>query len=202
VVVAEADGRESIYVLGADHVTAHDAADGRELWRVGGLNPEQNGYFRSIASPVVADGVLIAPYARGATITAIRLGGSGDVTNSHVLWTKQGLGADVPTPAATGGKVYVCTDRGEVACLDVKTGRELWRQRVDKNRSAFSSSPVLADGRIYVTREDGTTFVLAQGDAYRLLGENELEEFTVATPVFVDGRILLRTYDSLYCLGE
>ncbi len=202
VVWTDASGTETIIVLGADYVTAHDARQGRELWRVGSLNPGQDGYFRSISSPVMSQDIVIAPYARGKTITAIRLGGSGDVTKSHVLWTKEGLGADVPTPIASDGKVYVSTDGGEIACLDIETGSELWRYEVERNRNKFSSSPILADGKLYLTREDGATFVLQPGEKRQLLASNSLDEFTVATPVFVDGQILLRTFDHLYCIGK
>ena len=94
---------EVMFVLGADHVTAHDATDGRELWRVGGLNPAGEKYFRSIASPVVAGDLVIAPYARGSTLTAVKRGGQGDVTTSHVAWARKDLGADVPTPAFQDG---------------------------------------------------------------------------------------------------
>jgi len=202
-VVASDRGREILVVLGADHVTAHDAATGKELWRVGGLNPTGHQYFRSIASPVVVDGMVVAPYARGATLTGIRLGGTGDVTNTHVAWTKEKLGADVPSPAAVNGKVYLCTDRGELACLDAKTGEVLWSGQPEKNRGAFSASPVIADGKIYMTREDGKTFVLEQGNEFKVLAANDLNgEFVAATPVFVDGRILIRTADNLYCIGE
>lgn len=202
-VVVTEGGKETIVVLGADHVTAHDAAHGNELWRVGGLNPAGDQFFRSIASPVIADGLVIAPYARGKTITAIRLGGKGDVTKSHVVWTIEGLGADVPTPVTKDGKVYVCTDRGRVACLDAKTRKELWSGEVEKHRTAYSSSPVLADGKLYITREDGKTFILEQGPEFKVLGTAEIaDELTVATPVFVDGRILIRTLDHLYCIGK
>ncbi len=203
-VVLTDKGKEILVVLGAGIRDMHDAADGHELWRVGSLNPGQNGFFRSISSPVVLDGIVVAPYARGSTLTAIRLGGSGDVTKSQVAWTKEKLGADVPSPAAVDGKVYLCTDRGELSCLDVKTGKVLWSGQVEKNRNAFSSSPVIADGKIYLTREDGKTFVLEQGNEFKLLAANELGEgeFVVATPVFVDGRILIRTVEHLYCIGK
>lgn len=194
--------KEILVVLGADHVTAHDAATGQELWRVRDLNPSQNRNFRSIASPVVSDGLVIAPYARGRTLTAIRLGGSGDVTDSHVAWIKDEISADVPTPAAIDGRIYVCGDRGDVACLDIETGEKIWSDRTERARKPFSSSPILADGKLYVTREDGTTFVLAAGDEFELLAENTLGEATVATPVFVDEQILLRTGEHLYCIGE
>jgi len=202
-VVAGKGDAETIYVLGADHITAHRAMDGKELWRVGDLNPQKNGFFRSIASPVVSGDILVAPYARGSTLTAVKLGGSGDVTGSHVLWTKSGLSADVPTPASRDGKIYVCTDRGEVACLDAKSGEKIWSGNPEPNRNAYSASPVLADGRIYVTREDGKTFVLSQGSEFKVLAQNAMDgESVVATPTFVDGMILLRTFENLYCIGN
>jgi outer membrane protein assembly factor BamB len=201
-IVIEDGGEERIVVLGADHVTCHSAADGKELWRVGGLNPTGHKFFRSIASPVVSDGIVIAPYARGDTVTAIRLGGSGDVTKTHILWTESETGADVPTPAASNGRVYIARDKGEVVCRDVKTGEEIWKQELPKNRNAYSSSPILSGNKLYVTREDATTYVLDAGSG-KQLAENTLGgEFTVATPVFVDGQILLRTHEKLWCIGE
>ncbi len=194
-------GNQTIYVLGGDHVTAHDAATGKELWRVGGFNPRQQQFFRSIASPVISDGMLVAPYARGTTLTGIRLGGVGDVTETHVAWVNEEISSDVPTPAAADGKVYVCTDRRKVACLDIKTGKVIWSGDVAQ-RAMFSASPVLVDGKIYVTSEAGTTYVLEQGDEFKLLAANELGEFTLATPVFVRKHILIRTYKNLWCIGE
>ncbi|HTI52519.1 MAG TPA: PQQ-binding-like beta-propeller repeat protein, partial [Planctomycetaceae bacterium] len=127
---------------------------------------------------------------------------------THIVWTKENLKkddlvTDVPTPAAVDGKVYVCSDRGTLACLDAKTGKLLWSGQTEKHRTPFSASPVLADGRIYLTREDGKIFVLAQGKEFKVLAQNVLEnEFVVATPVFVDGHILIRTVDHLYCIGQ
>jgi len=201
-VVLTDNGVEQIVVLGADHVTAHQASDGKELWRVGGLNPTGQQFFRSIASPVVSNGIVVAPYARGSTLTAIRLGGSGDITKSHVLWTKDKLGADVPSPATLDGKLYLCTDRGGLSCLDIETGKVLWSGQAEKNRNAFSASPVIADGKVYITREDGKIFVLEQGNEFKVLAANDLDgEFVVATPVLVNGRILIRTAERLYCIG-
>jgi outer membrane protein assembly factor BamB len=201
IVVGE-DGKEVLIVLGADHVTAHSATDGKEQWRVGGLNPTGHKYFRSIASPVVTDEMVFAPYARGATLTAIRRGGSGDVTKSHVAWVMRGNSPDVPTPTTANGRVYVLSDKGIVTCLDQKKGQEIWQGNLPKHRDKYSSSPVLADGRLYVTREDGTTFVLSAGDKFELLAENKLGEFTLATPVFNNGQVLLRSFEHLYCVGK
>jgi outer membrane protein assembly factor BamB len=195
------NGKEIIYVLGADHVTAHDAKTGMEIWRVGGLNPRNHQFFRSIASPVITDDILVAPYARGGTLTAIRLGGSGDVTDSHVAWVNQEISCDIPTPVATDGKVYLATDRGKIACLDIRTGKEIWSGKLASRSVSISSSPILVDGKIYVISEKGTTYVLEQGDAFKILAANELDEFTLASPVFTKNHILIRTFENLYCIG-
>lgn len=208
VVTTNPDGKEVIVVTGADYVTCHDvAADGAELWRVGSLNPEHNEYFRSISSSVVADGIVIAPYARGGTLTAIKMGGSGDVTDSHVMWTNKDTSADVPTPVIANGRVYVVrdvkTDRGTIDCLDLQTKKTIWSGQLQKHRMTFRASPILADGKLYVTRQDGTIFVVdAEADEFKVLGENRVaEEHTIATPVFVDGKILIRTQEHLYLVG-
>ena len=203
-VVVNQNGKEIIYALGADHVTAHDARSGKELWRVGGLNPTQHKYFRSISSPVVSDGHLIAPYARGGSVTGIKLGGSGDVTKSNVAWTNEAKGgfSDVPTPAAINGQFYICADKGDVLCFDIKTGKKIWGGRLPRSRHKFSASPILADDHVYVTREDGTTFVLEQDGQFKVVSENPLEGFALATPIFSDGKIYLKMTDKLYCIGK
>ncbi len=201
-VVIERDGKQQIVVLGADHVTTYDAASGKEIWRVGGLNPGAEMYWRSIAGPVVAGDIVLAPYARGATVTAIRLGGSGDVTKTHVAWVQKGFKADVPTPAVANGLAYVGGMGGELACVDVKTGKKVWDEVLAKHRAKYYSSPYIAGGNIYFTRQDGTTFVAAQGPDYKLQSENSLGENMVASPVFADGVILMRTFDHLFCIGK
>ena len=205
VVIRDGD-QELIVVLGADYVTAHDGKSGKELWRVGTLNPGANGFFRSISSASARDGIVVAPYARGGTVTAIKLGGSGNVTSSHVVWERDELGSDVPTPAVHEGRVYICGNnqqKGKVTCLDLKTGKTIWTGNVEEKNTEYSSSPVIADGKLYVTREDGATFVLALGDEFKVLAKNTVnEDRTVATPVFLDGQILIRTRENLYCISK
>ncbi len=208
IVTTNSDGKEVIIVTGADYVTCHDVADnGAELWRVGTLNPESDKYFRSISSSVAGEGIVIAPYARGGTLTAIKMGGSGNVTDSHVLWTNPETSSDVPTPLIADGRVFVVrdvkTDRGKIDCLDLQTGKTIWSGQLPQHRMTFRASPILADGRLYVTRQDGTVFVVdATADEFKVLSENRIaEEHTIATPVFVDGKILLRTEAHLYLLA-
>ena len=206
VVVDEPD-RQVIVVLGADHVTAHNATDGKELWRVGGLNPTNHKYFRSIASAAVSDGIVIAPYARGESLTAIKMGGQGDVTSSHIAWFNQATSADVPTPAIANGRIFNCRDtgdaRGTIDCLDLLTGKKIWSGVLPKNRNTYRSSPTVADGKLYIARQDGTVFVLdAMGSEFKILAENSIaEEHTVASPVCIDGKIILRTDTHVYLIG-
>jgi outer membrane protein assembly factor BamB len=197
--------RETIIVLGADFVTAHEAVTGDEIWRVGGLNPNSARNFRSIASPVLSGGMIIAPYARGGTLTAIRRTGQGDVTDTHVAWTMhtaRDSTADVPTPIAYEGKLYISGDRGDVTCVEISSGKELWVESLPRNRYVYSSSPVIAGGNLYVTREDGRTFILEVGDKPKVVGENSVRENTLATPALADGQIFLRTADYLICIGK
>ena len=150
--------------------------------------------------------MVVAPYARGGTLTGIRMGGEGDVTQSHVAWTRQETSADVPTPTIANGRVYVVRDvkqnRGTVDCLDLKSGQTIWSGQLPRHRLTFRSSPVYADGHLYVTRQDGTVFVLdADGGDFRLVSENRVaDEHTVATPVLFDGSILLRTEDHVFMI--
>ena len=200
-VIVSQGSREVIIVLGADCVSGHDAESGVELWRIGGLNPQREEYWRSIASPVAQDGIVYVPYARGDTLTAVQLEPSSGAATARELWTKHAIGADVPTPVVIEGRVYVCFDKGEVACLDAKSGNVIWQGDVEKNRLAYSASPVAAGGHLYITREDGTTFVLEQGDEFNVVAKNELHEKTLATPVFADDQMFIRTYEHLYCIG-
>jgi outer membrane protein assembly factor BamB len=200
-VVTTFDGQEQIIVLGADHMTSHKADDGSQLWQVGNLNPEEKGFFRSIASPTLIGSTLLAPYARGTTLTAVQLGGSGDVTDTHVLWTDENGSGDVPSPANLAGNVVICTDKGTVRCLNLKTDEEVWSTELPKGRGAFSASPVVAGGHIYLLRENGTAYVLDVDG--QIVATNELElETAVATPVFDSDRIYIRGVNSLYCIGQ
>lgn len=188
-----------LVVLGGDCVTGHDLATGKELWRGGGLNPDNNPAYRTIASAVTYDGVVYAP-TRVRPLTAFRAGGHGDITQSHKLWTFMN-GPDVPTPVTDGKYFYSVNDRGILWCLDAKTGQEIWGgQRI--KTAVYSSSPVLADGKIYVTNEDGVTTVIKAGPKFEVMAENDLGEYTLSSPAISDAHIFLRTEKALYSIGK
>ena len=186
-------------INGGDCVTGHDPATGKELWRAGGLNPTDDPNYRIVASPVVFGDLILAP-SRERPMLALKAGGRGDVTTSARLWSFDG-GPDVPTPVTDGTYVYVINDRGIIACLDAKTGQPHYaRQRL--RPGTYSASPVLADGRIYVTNEDGVTSVVTSGPQFKVLAENDLDDYTLSSPAISGGRIFLRTTKHLWAIGK
>ena len=187
-----------IVVSGGDVVTGHDPGTGRELWRAEGLNPSNDGSNRIVASPVVFGDLIVVP-SRERPMLALKSGGRGDVTRTHLLWTFMN-GPDVPSPVTDGQYLYSINDRGIMWCLDARTGREVYgRQRL---RSAtYSGSPVLADGKIFVTDEDGVTSVVRAGPKFEVLAQNDLDEYTLSSPAVSDGQIFIRTQAFLYAIG-
>ena len=195
----EHDGTSEIVITGGDAVTGHDLETGAELWRADGLNPRREGNYRLIASPLVHDGVIYAP-TRIRPLLALRPGGRGDVLETHVLWRTDD-GPDVPTPVSDGEYFYVVNDRGIVYVSDAKTGEPVYGpERL--RRGTYSASPVLADGKIYVTNEDGVTSVFRTGPTFELLAENEFGDYCLSSPAISDGQIFIRTTGHLYAIGE
>ena len=193
------DGRTEIVITGGDVVTGHDPGTGQELWRVDGLNPQNNPNYRIVASPIVHGDLIYAP-TRVRPLLAIRAGGRGDVTASHVAWSFD-RGPDVPTPVTDGTYFYVVDDRGVVHCLDAKTGAIVYGPKRLKP-GTYSASPVLADGRIYVTNEDGLTSVFKAGPSFEILAENAMNDYCLSTIAVSDGQLFLRTTEFLWVIGE
>lgn len=188
-----------IVITGGDCVTGHDPATGKELWRANGLNPDNDPFYRIVASPVIFEDIIYAP-TRVRPLLALKAGGRGDITTSHLLWSTQN-GPDVPTPVTDGKYFYVVNDRGIMWCLDAKTGAEVYGQQRLKP-GTYSSSPVLADGKIYATNEDGLTTVVKAGPKFEVLAENALNDYCLSSPAISDGQIFVRTAQHLYCIGN
>jgi len=193
-------GKQSeIIISGGDVVTGHDPATLKELWRANILNPQNNPMNRIIASPVVRDGLIYAP-TRVRPLSALRPGGKGDVSKSHLVWQNPN-GPDVPTPVTDGKYLYITNDRGIVWCLDAKTGAEVYGGKRIK-AAIYSSSPVLADGKLYVTNEDGLVTVVKAGPQFEVLAENDMKDYTLSSPAVSDGQLFIRTAGYLYCIGK
>jgi hypothetical protein len=178
-------------------VTGHDPSTGRELWRADGLNPQNDPAYRIVASPVVHKDIIIAP-SRERPVLALRAGGRGDVTTSHKLWEFHN-GPDVPTPVTDGTYLYVITDRGVVYCLELSTGKTVYGpQRLEPG--TYSSSPVLADGKIYIASEDGVFSVFRAGPKFELLAANRMDDYTLSSVAIKDGMLYLRTAGWLWAV--
>jgi outer membrane protein assembly factor BamB len=192
-------GGTEVVITGGDVVTGHDLATGQELWRADGLNPFDEGNYRIVASPVVHGELLFAP-SRERPLLAIKPGGRGDVTKSHVLWSFNN-GPDVPTPVTDGTYLYSINDRGIMYVLEATTGKTVYGPQ--RLRSAtYSASPVLADGKIYITDEDGVTSVVQAGPTFAILAENDMGQYTLSSPAISEGQIFLRTDGFLYAIGQ
>ncbi len=188
-----------LIVSGAGYVTGHDLKTGREIWRGGGLNPNNARNYRTIASSLVVGDIVLVPSRRRPFI-AFRTDGSGDVTESKKLWSTD-YGPDVPTPTSDGERLYIIDDRGISLNLRVSDGSTIWdRTRIEPG--TYSASPLLADGKIYAISEEGTTTVLKAGDEFEILAVNRLEDYTLASPAAAGNQIFIRTAEYLYCIGK
>jgi len=199
-ILVTVDGKQQLVVSGGDYVTGHDLDAGKELWRMGGLNPENGRMYRTIASSVTTGGTVYTTSTRGKPFIAFKPGGSGDITDSNLVW-KNDLGSDVPTPTTDGKRIFVVNDRGIMMAFDAKTGDIVWdRQRLAPG--TYSSSPILADGKLYATNEEGTTTVVEAGDEFKELAQNRLNDHTLATPSPVGNELYIRTAEHLYCIAN
>ena len=200
----EQNGKTELVITGGDVVTGHDPATGKELWRADVLNPTNNRNYRIVASPTFAGGLIIAP-TRNNPMTAIRPFGSGDVSTSHVAW-QFAQGPDVPTPVSDGKLLYVVRDGGVVFALDVKSGETVYGpERLPPG--TYSASPILADGKIYVTtEEEGVTTVFRAGPKFEILSSNSLANdcspYCLSTVAISQGQIFMRTSSYLWAIGE
>ena len=190
--------RDEIIVNGQSRVQAYDPASGRELWRVRGTT------FEVIPTPVVGFGMVFSTSGRAGPTLAIRPGGHGDVSTSHLAWTSPRGSPFVPSPLLLGQYLYTVNDMASIVTnLDARTGRTVWQGRLGvAQREGFSASPVAVDGKLFFTNDDGDTFVLRAGATFELLRVNSLGERTLASPALVDGRWYVRTEQHLIAIGR
>jgi outer membrane protein assembly factor BamB len=177
---------------------AYNPETGAELWSWGGTT------FAVIPTPVVGYGMVVCSSGRAGPTLAIRPGGKGDVTDSHVSWTSPRGSPFVPSPILVGEHLYMVNDMQSIATsFDARTGKVMWQNRLgEARREGFSASPVSVDGKVFFTNDEGETFVLKAGPAFELLHVNRIGERTLATPALVDGRWYIRTDRNLFAVGR
>jgi len=189
---------DEIIVNGQLKVQAYDPDTGQELWSCGGTTLEV------IPTPVVGYGMVFCASGRAGPTLAIRPGGKGDVTRSHLAWTSPRGSPFVPSPILYGEHLYMVNDmQSVVTSFEATTGKVMWQNRLGvARREGFSASPVAFDGKVFFTNDEGETFVLKAGPTFELLRVNDIGEDTLATPALVDGYWYIRTARSLFAIGR
>lgn len=198
--IAVTDKGAQLLVAGSDHVDAYDLKTGKQIWISGGLKID-SPYGRVIAAPQISDGIVVAtsgnPGGAGlGHMIALKAGGLGDVTNSHGSWKFPKRSPDSSSPVIFDGRVFLTTDAGIATCLDLKTGREIWAERLGKG--PFQASLVAGDGKVYFLSIDGLCVVT--NTKGKVLARNKLPGTFYATPAISDGTIYLRSYETLYAI--
>ena len=134
-------------------------------------------------------------------LMAVKLGGKDDVTSTHILWQEKRSVPEIPSPLYYDGRVCMIKNGGILSCMDAKTGKLLYRERLGAAGPYFSS-PIAAHGRIYIASGKGVITVFAAGDTLQVLARNNLEEQVFATPAVVDNKLYVRTVKHMYAFGE
>jgi len=201
--IFEHDGRAELVTQATTFIRGYDPANGKELWRLSG-NSEI-----TIPTPIVGPGMIIVTngYRGVQPIYAIRPGATGDITlkadqseSASIAWSTNRGGPYIPTPVIYGDYLYVLQINGVLAAYEVRTGKRVYQERVAGGGS-FSASPVAADGKIYLTSEDGDVHVVKAGPTYELLVTNPVGQVIMATPAISNGTLILRGLKDVIAIG-
>jgi outer membrane protein assembly factor BamB len=192
--VATVNGQKQVLAPGPDHFAAYDLATGDELWRVRAPG------WSVVPQPTIAGDLVIYNHDYdNPELMAVRLGGEGDVTESHVVWRTKRAAPSTPTPLLVGDELYFVSDSGIASCVDVRTGDRHWMERLGGN---FSASPVFANGMILFLNETGLATWVEASREFKIVRKNEVPGRTFATPAFSRGAMYLRTDEHLYKIAN
>jgi outer membrane protein assembly factor BamB len=189
----------------SNFIRGYDPRTGRELWKLGGSSKI------TAPTPIFASGLHIIASGRAPErpVFAVKPGARGDLTlarnaseNAGVAWSKTGRGSYMPTPLAYRGLLYVLANNGVLDAYDPATGKEIYRQRLPLVGSGFSASPVAADGKIYLSNEDGEMLVVSAGETFKHLATNSMGETIMATPALSDGAMFVRGANTLFAIQK
>lgn len=194
--LVEVAGRTQVVSIGSRAGFGYDALTGKEVW---GFRHDD---FNAAAPPVFYKNFAIVNTGSSrANLKAIELNETtlGDITDTHVQWDRPKGNSRLAAPLLIGNRVYMITDKGVANCVDADTGEEIWKDRVGGTHVA---SPVTANGLIYFCSEEGDTTIIKASDTFRILSKNTLAEGMRASPAVANGRLYLRTFGHLYCIGQ
>jgi outer membrane protein assembly factor BamB len=188
--VIDVGGPKQVVSAGSGVVNGFDLDSGREIWRV------RHGGYSVVPRAVYGHGlVFLCTGYNTPELLAIRPDGHGDVTETHVAWKTRRSVPNNPSPILVGDEIYLVSDAGTASCLDAKTGKLRWQERIG---GSFSASPIAGAGRLYLLAEDGQTTVLNAASEFKLLARNRLEERSLASPAVADGALFIRTEKHLF----
>ena len=188
--IVNVNGEPQMFSPGAKASYAYDPRTGRELWKVHFIA------WSAAPRPLFANGCCLFITGSGASeLWAVRLGGQGDVTDSHVVWKFDKHVARTASPIIVDDLLYMVSDGGDITCLEVATGKEIWKEKLTGN---YAASPVYADGRLYFANQQGKTTILKPGRAFEVLAVNTLEKGCMASPAVSGKALFLRTKAALY----
>jgi outer membrane protein assembly factor BamB len=197
-IVIRAGGRDELIVCSQHRATSYDPATGAPLWTATGLS------FEVIPTPVVGHGLVFCSSGRAGPTLAIRPGGRGDVTGTHIAWSTPKGSPFVPSGVIADDVLYLVNDmQSIVTAYEARTGTLLFQGRLgEPRREGFSSSPIVVNGKVFFTNDEGETFVLKAAREFALLHVNRLGEAVYASPALVDGTWYFRTASSLLAIGS
>ena len=194
-IVREVDGRTQLVISGSQSIISYDPRTGSEYWRI-------EGPAEQFVASMVFDGEYFFMACGYPThhVMALRPDGTGDVTDTHVVWHSEESKSYVPSPVLVDRRLYVPDDRGTASCYDTKTGERVWRARLGEH---FSPSLVTAGGFVYFLADDGTTKVVRadNGPEAEVIAENRLGERCSASPAIAHGHLYIRTHEHLFAIG-
>lgn len=192
-IVVDIDGKSRIITCSKPLMHCYDAVTGQEIWHV-------EFDAEDIApSPVYAGGVVVAVKPNDAVV-AIKTGGTGDVTKSHIAWHNDEIDVpDICSPLSDGVLVYMLSTGGVLSCMDIKDGKVVWEKDLEE---AFQSSPSIVGGKLVLLSEKGNLIAAETGREYKEISRSKLGEKCFASPAFADGRMYIRGNKNLYCIGK
>jgi outer membrane protein assembly factor BamB len=189
----------------SNFIRGYDPTTGKELWKLG------HSSKITAPTPIASDDlwVVASGRARERPVFVIRPNARGDITptngetrNQSVVWSRTARGPYMPTPLIYGGLLYVLANNGVFDAYNLKSGEEVYRQRLPEIGSGYSASPVAADGKIYLSSEDGEMLVVSAGPTFTHLATNSMGEPIMATPALSDGVMYVRSSRTLFAIGR
>jgi outer membrane protein assembly factor BamB len=193
-IVVRVGDHDELVFAGGETIKGYDPSTGKKLWSLDGPTRE--------VIPVVLVGkhLIYCASGRNGPTLALRPGGSGDVTETHLAWRAVRGGPHVPSPILVNDRLFIVSDTGVMTCLDADSGQLVWQERI---RDQFSASPIEAGGLLYFPSESGVTYIVRAADHFELVAKNELGSPILASPAVAAGdRIILRTQAELLCIGD